>query len=521
MKINSANITYQTFTTNTTTIPHSVTTVKLMLKKVGTPGTVRVSIRNATDDDISFSGSGNITDTAVLRGFAWGVTNNATHPYNQVPPATYSTNWTEAGAFTPATFTHTHTLVLGETVYARSYSYNATTGYRWDAQSTYSFTPTGADLVYGELDGDTFSTAYTWYTFTMDTEKCLSANTTYAIVVRAVNADSSNYVMWQVDSGGGYSGGNGGWSTDDAVSWVCGSPVDYLFEVWGNPCLEVADAKVFSGYIEDDDWLIALLYKNFYPPYYEQAKDVSELFTLQLIDGTTVLASTKCFEWGYRPGAIYLSANAVTALDWGSDYKVRITATFSPYTYAEYTLQSADWKGTDLTRLDSWVRSTASLMETYYSTDLTEYISGRGVCLNSSGGVIFSTNIPELDKVRPNLFSIVSGTTGQGDEDYEQTYQSELAWQTLLGPQITRAFTLGGNTVGIEGSTFGMLIGILVYFLTCLLCFPAGHAIAAIVIPIPIVIILWGTGLAELALMAIILAIAIIIFVWQFWSLRN
>jgi polyferredoxin len=55
----------------------------------------------------------------------------------------------------------------------------------------------------------------------------------------------------------------------------------------------------------------------------------------------------------------------------------------------------------------------------------------------------------------------------------------------------------------------------------CLLCFPAGHAIAAVVIPIPILIILWGTGLAELAMMAILLGVAVIIFVWQFWSLRN
>jgi len=521
MKVNSANVTYQTFTTNTTTIPHSITTVKLMLKKVGSPGTVRVSIRNATDDDISFSGSGNITDTAVLRGFAWGVTNNSTHPYNQVPPATYSTNWTEAGAFTPATFTHSYTLALGETIYARSYSYNATTGYRWDAQSTYSFTPTGADLVYGDLDGDSFPTTYDGQTFTMNTEKCLSANTTYAIVLTCPTGDSSNYVMWQTDSGGGYSGGNSGFSANSGVSWTPASPVDNVFEVWGNPCLEVADAKVFADYLEDDDWLITLLYKNLFPPYLEQAKDVSELFTLDLVDGTTVIASTKCFDWGYRPGSIYLSASAVTALGWGSDYKVRIQATFSPYPYAEYELQPTDWKGTDLSLLDSWVRSTASLMETYYSSDLTEYIAGRGICLNSSGGVIFSTNIPELDEVRPNLFSIVSGTPSNDDEDYAQSLQDELAWQTMVGPQITRVFTLGGNLFSIEGSTFGAGIGFIVYLLTCLLCFPAGHAIAAIVIPIPILILLWGTGLAELAMMAILLGVAVIIFVWQFWSLRN
>jgi hypothetical protein len=517
-KINSANLTYQTFTTNTTDIPHSITTVKVMLKKVGSPGTVRVSIRNTvTPTTTTFSGS--YITTMDARGFAWGHTSNATLPVKENPPASYSTNYTVSGSYSAGSWTYDAPTSAYQTYYYRSYSHNAT-GYIWSTQTTAYSTdpyPTGADLVYCELDGNSFSTSYTWYTFTMDTEKCLTANTTYAVVIRAVAGDSSNYVMWQADSGGGYGGGAGGYSVTDGVSWVSLWTVDYLFEVWGNPCLSVDDAKVFSGYIETGDWLITLLYKNFYPPYYDQAKDVSTLFYLQLVNGTTVIAQTKCFEWGYRPGSIYLAADSVTALDWGSSYRVRIYANFSPNTYAEYALVSSDWQGSDLTRLDSWVRSSASLMETYYSTDLTEYISGRGVCLNSSGGVIFSTCIPELDVVRPNLFTIVSSSPTPNEDDYNHEYQSELAWRTLLGPQVTRIFSTVGNSFNIEGSTVGTLIGFVVYAIVALLCFPAGHAIAAIVIPVPIIIILWGTGLAELAMMAIMLAVALVLFVWQVW----
>jgi hypothetical protein len=324
-------------------------------------------------------------------------------------------------------------------------------------------------------------------------------------------------VLWQADIDGGYPGGNSGYSINDGVSWVSGCPADQLFEVWGNPCLEVSDAKVFTSYISTGDWLITCLYKNFFPPYFEEAKDVSTLFYLQLVDGTTVKAQTKVFDWGYRPGSIYLAASEVTSLEWGRDYKVRMYGNFGAYPYAEYSLQSTDWLGDDLTRLDFWCRSSALLMEAYYSADYTEYLTGRGIVLNAEGGVIFANNIPELTNIRPSLFKIVSDTTTISLGNFRQSYQDELAWQAMLGTQLTRSFTSVGNTVGLGGSTVGALIGFIVYVMVALLCFRPGHAIASIVIPIPILLIIWGTGLAELALMGILLACAIVILAWQAW----
>jgi hypothetical protein len=435
-KINSGNVTYQTFTTNTTDISHSITSVKLKLKRVGTPGNVVASIRH---------------------------TSNST---------TSQTCWTY---------------------------------------------PTGEDIISATLDGDTFDLAYTWYEFIPDIETCLSANTTYAIVVKADSGDSSNYVMWQADFGGGYTGGNAGYSIDSGVAWVTNCPTDMLFEIWGNPCLEVLDAKVFTGYIEDGDWLITVLYKNFFAPYYEDAEDVQALFYLQLADGTTVKASTILPEWGYRPACIYLSATEVAALEWGEDYTVRILCNFGAYPYAAYSLQSSDWLGSDLTRLDSWVRTSASLMEDYYETTYTEYVAGKGLVLNEAGGVIFSNNIPELDVERPDIFKITTNTIGYESITVTHALQADLVWQTMWGPQITRAFTLTGNAFGLTAPNIGMIIGFMVYAFISLFCFRPGHALAAIVIPSPMLLIVWGTGLAELGMMGIFLAVASLLLVWQLW----
>ncbi len=377
--------------------------------------------------------------------------------------------------------------------------------------------PTGADIATTTLDGDSFSTSYTWQEFAFTTEECLEANTTYAIVVSAINGDSNNYIRWYWTAAGGYGGGNAGGSTDSGVTWSGSCSSDYLFEVWGNSCLEMEEAKVFTSYINSGDWLITVLYKNFYPPYYEDGADVSSLFYLQLVDGATVKAQSKVPEWGYRPGCIYLSSTMVAPLEWGEAYLVRIYGNFGANPHMDYTLQPTDWMGSDLTRLDSWARSVAARMEAYYSVTLTQYISGKGIVLNENGGVIFATNIPDLDKVRPNLFTIVSTTPGYETGDHTQTYARSLAWQPLVGAQLTRMWTSIGNAFGMSGSSVGSILVFAFYATVVFLAFPPGHAIAAIVIPIPILLFVWGSGLAQLALMAIILAVAIILFAWQFW----
>ncbi|MDD5387646.1 MAG: hypothetical protein PHQ22_10675, partial [Sulfuricurvum sp.] len=161
--IYSANWSYQTFTTNTTAVPHSVTSIYLFLRRVGIdPGTVTVGIR------------------------------------------------------------HTANLTAAPCI----------------------LEPTGDDIITGYIDSTTISTDYSWYKIDV-TEKCLSANTTYAIVVRAQEGTTIAYIVWGVEIPGTYAGGNAGSSNDAGITWVAHCNADNLFQIWGNPCIEVIDAKVF------------------------------------------------------------------------------------------------------------------------------------------------------------------------------------------------------------------------------------------------------------------------------------
>lgn len=302
-------------------------------------------------------------------------------------------------------------------------------------------------------------------------------------------------------------------------NYVTPEPSVYLWsavEIATAP-LAINSAKVYSSYRNTNDWLIAISYTNFYEPYYRNGANVAEYFYLQLLDtsGTTVIAQTKVPAWGYRPGCIYLSATSVTPLTWGSSYKIRLFALFSPNPYIEYTLLPADWQGSNLILLDAWVRSTAVLIENYYSVTLTSYIAGKGITLNEDGGVIFSDGISALDTVRPNLFQIVSITPSQTQGTYTQLNQP--VWQTIWGTQITAMFTQAGNLISVDGRTVGAILAFVTYFCISIFAFSRATAVAAIGIPFVVLLIAWNTGLLAMALLGVILSIASFILIWQFW----
>jgi hypothetical protein len=97
--------------------------------------------------------------------------------------------------------------------------------------------PTGSDLTVGTLDGNSLTTSSSgaWYTITFSQEITLSANTKYAIVVRAPSATSGNYVNWRLDSTSPtYAGGTYMVSGDSGASWSAPYNYDFMFEVWGH-----------------------------------------------------------------------------------------------------------------------------------------------------------------------------------------------------------------------------------------------------------------------------------------------
>jgi len=221
--------------------------------------------------------------------------------------------------------------------------------------------PVGFDIASGTYDADLLgdSTPGGWFEVEMSSETAFEYGEQYAIVFRAVAGDSTNKVHIRYDNANGYAGGVEEASTNGGATWGTTAANDFLFQVYGNEVIEMMTAVVFSGYLEPGDWIITCLYSNEYPPYYAVTTP-QEYFSIQLLDGATVLAQVKMPAWGKKPGSIYLSEAAVAGLEWGSDYIVRLYGTTGENPYDDYTLVAGDWMGEDFTWFDGWILYTAS-----------------------------------------------------------------------------------------------------------------------------------------------------------------
>lgn len=93
--------------------------------------------------------------------------------------------------------------------------------------------PTGDDLATGTTDGNTLPVTPTteWRNIIL-TAYTLVANTQYAIVVRAPDGDTDNYLIWRMGSPT-YTGGTFLYSTNSGSSWSANSEYDRMFREYG------------------------------------------------------------------------------------------------------------------------------------------------------------------------------------------------------------------------------------------------------------------------------------------------
>jgi hypothetical protein len=326
---------------------------------------------------------------------------------------------------------------------------------------------------------------------------------------------------------------NGVVSINDAASGVGNDTYidDYFvakfavsMPLWGLPGGEesvpltvIDNAKVFMGYKETGDWLITVRYVNTYAPYYD-TYDVKQYFALQLIDSSNVVkASAALPAWGNRVGSIYLSAASVTSLTYGGAYRIRMYGTFTGNPYVDYTLVADDWQGNDLTKLDTWVYTCASVIGTYYSTALTTYMAERGEVLNATGSGIFNTCIGGLSQVRPAIFQIYSNPSEYTPATIGQTYRQELkAWQTNIGPDGTTMLNNLGKIIHVGGDIISVIAFLGMVMLLMTLAYPAGTTPAACALSIPLLgaAIWFGMDWIYIGLLALV---AGFLFVKNFW----
>lgn len=277
---------------------------------------------------------------------------------------------------------------------------------------------------------------------------------------------------------------------------------------WVSP-LEIQDVKVFLSYKNDGDWLITIRYLDIYAPYYD-TYDVRKYFVAQLIDNVgTVIAQTSIPAWGNKVGNIYLSADQVSGLTYGSSYKIRIYGTFTGNPYAEYTLTADDWLGNDLSQLDSWIITSASVIGNYYDDLLTTYISGRGEVLNATGGAVFTAGINGLSTVRPELFQVYTSPIDYTGETTDQTFrQSVAAYETTWGADGALMLQRIENWLGIDGGYIGGMFFVIMMLALAILAFPAGHTTAANILSIPCLglAVFFGLDLVWLIMLALFAA---------------
>ena len=140
----------------------------------------------------------------------------------------FGANW-RAQTFTVGATAHTVTSV--KLLMLRSGSPGTVTV---GIKATASGHPTGVDLTNGTINGNTFTTDFAglWYQINF-TEYPLSANTKYAIVIRALNGNSTNYVCTRNDVDPTYTDGDWEYSEDSGSTWIFyPNTEDLMFEIW-------------------------------------------------------------------------------------------------------------------------------------------------------------------------------------------------------------------------------------------------------------------------------------------------
>lgn len=114
--------------------------------------------------------------------------------------------------------------------------------------------PTGSDLCSKIIDSSSFATSSpgNWETAIFELSPLLEKDIKYAVVVRGLDANISNFLIWRLQSSGtGYTRGQTAKSTNGGVSWSLISS-DMMFEEWQNRISGITEinTKLEEGDVE-------------------------------------------------------------------------------------------------------------------------------------------------------------------------------------------------------------------------------------------------------------------------------
>lgn len=294
--------------------------------------------------------------------------------------------------------------------------------------------------------------------------------------------------------------------------------------------ITIVRVGMFGNYLVDYDpadpdttdyLLIAEIY-NKYTDYYPN-EEAPKWFTLELLDtdDTTVLGASPLSNWGDRPTAIYFNSTQAANLTESSAYNVRVVG----YNIAgvpesdHYTLATTDWKGHDSDSLDNWCTASAfNMQNTDERTDyLTTITDVKNLVITDNAGAYFTTGIPGISQVRPNLFETARSKpqfdAGAASSDYDAA-----DWNTYVGSTIATDATAIGGVFNTDGRTaLAWIFGLAMLILTVLGIALGGKGIYVMLLNLPI--LMYGNYLRVIDIQwTIVMAlIMMFFFIRQLW----
>jgi len=380
-------------------------------------------------------------------------------------------------------------------------------------------------MMQGELTYiGTFAAVYLSFEYGLNTdygyftsETSVAVEQTYSVTLTGVSPNTTYHYRAVAKSGVVYSYG-----ADITVTTT------YSTSSQGSTTPLIQRMGIFRDYQNTGDALICAEIVLTYPPYYP-AGIPSQYFQMQLIDidGSTLLGATPIKQWGDRPAAIYLNAATVTSLGLvdKSAYQIRIANISSEnITNTSDTMDSGDWYGSDLTMLDDWCIGVAWAMSLNDGTSITDpYLktgTSYGTIITDTAGGYFTTGIPNIAQIRPNLFGSAeykaSLTTLSGDIDYN----TGSTLTSRLGTGIVTDITTIGDVFNLSADNVALFIilGIVLLLIIYTISQTGGFgALGALILCVPIIMAGMYLNMIKIAMIAVVAVIMVILIVRQFW----
>jgi hypothetical protein len=180
-----------------------------------------------------------------------------------------------------------------------------------------------------------------------------------------------------------------------------------------------------------------------------------------------------------------------------------------------------DWKGSDLTKLDSWCIGTAINMGLTDAATIHNYIietTDRGAIINDAAGGYFTVGIPAIARERPKLFATAQYKTPLTTGTAVNAWDSATAWQTFVGATIAGDVTTIAIPFGITGKD--LLAGIVMLaMLGCVMAVLSSgmtQALGAAFITVPILWLGFYFRIVTISVIVVAVILSILFAIRQF-----